>query len=275
MWTGCHQVCGGHSNFTANGSCSDSQCGGAQCRDDRGNRVCGGEGCNGTLSTSAAALNEARIVNDSLSAVNEGLQTVSRKVLKAVTHQYVHWKQRAVVYPPVCHDTVCSITVATIQFLCWPGILVSCIQLQDIATMTNDVKNQAMTTLKKAQMKKDDFEKNNKELKDFIQKIRDFLTGTLNSIVIWQSSKKGSQLSGLNSLSASPPFLLSRGRRRSTEHRNSGSAGLVHHAAGEQQHRGKHHHADKGQPLQPHQHGGSHQRNLAAHKQSKGAARQR
>lgn len=44
--------------------------------------------------------------------------------------------------------------------------------------MTNNVKNQAMTTLKKAQKKKDDFEKNNKELKDFIQKIRDFLTGT-------------------------------------------------------------------------------------------------
>lgn len=34
-----------------------------------------------------------------------------------------------------------------------------------------------MNTLKKAQEKKDTFEKNNKELKDFIKKIRDFLTG--------------------------------------------------------------------------------------------------
>lgn len=52
-------------------------------------------------------------------------------------------------------------------------------QLMDIASLTNDVKNQAMTTLKKAQKKKDDFEQNNKELKDFIKKIRDFLTGIL------------------------------------------------------------------------------------------------
>uniref|UniRef100_A0A8C2ZAY7 Laminin, beta 2-like n=1 Tax=Cyclopterus lumpus TaxID=8103 RepID=A0A8C2ZAY7_CYCLU len=37
-------------------------------------------------------------------------------------------------------------------------------------------KNQAMNTLEKAQKKKDHFENNNKKLKDFIKKIRDFLT---------------------------------------------------------------------------------------------------
>uniref|UniRef100_A0A8C9YFE3 Laminin, beta 2-like n=1 Tax=Sander lucioperca TaxID=283035 RepID=A0A8C9YFE3_SANLU len=58
-------------------------------------------------------------------------------------------------------------------------ILVSCVQLQDIASLTQDVKNQAMNTLKKAQKKKDHFENNNKKLKDFIKKIRDFLTGIL------------------------------------------------------------------------------------------------
>lgn len=36
-----------------------------------------------------------------------------------------------------------------------------------------------MTTLEKAQKKKDHFDSNNKKLKDFIKKIRDFLTGVL------------------------------------------------------------------------------------------------
>lgn len=60
-----------------------------------------------------------------------------------------------------------------------PDMLVFCVQLQDIASLTQDVKNQAMTTLEKAQKKKDNFEKNNKKLKDFIKEIKDFLTGIL------------------------------------------------------------------------------------------------
>ena len=82
------QVCGGHSNATANGSCSDSQCGGAGCRDIEGNRVCGGEGCNGTVSTSLAALNHASNVTDSLNAANEEMQGVARKVLEVFRHCY-------------------------------------------------------------------------------------------------------------------------------------------------------------------------------------------
>lgn len=57
--------------------------------------------------------------------------------------------------------------------------MVSCVQLQDIATLTQDVKNQAMNMLKKAQKKKDHFENSNKKLKEFIKKIKDFLTGML------------------------------------------------------------------------------------------------
>ncbi|KAI4902331.1 hypothetical protein NFI96_018366 [Prochilodus magdalenae] len=49
-------------------------------------------------------------------------------------------------------------------------------KLQDIATLTQNVKTQAMNTLDKAQKKKALFEKSNKELKNFIQQIRDFLT---------------------------------------------------------------------------------------------------
>lgn len=36
-----------------------------------------------------------------------------------------------------------------------------------------------MNTLEKAQRKKDEFENSNKKLKDFIKKIKDFLTGAL------------------------------------------------------------------------------------------------
>ncbi|XP_048033390.1 laminin subunit beta-1 [Megalobrama amblycephala] len=48
-------------------------------------------------------------------------------------------------------------------------------KLRDIATLTQTVKNQAKDTLDKAQSKKDIFENSNKKLRDFIQKIRDFL----------------------------------------------------------------------------------------------------
>uniref|UniRef100_A0A8C9YGN0 Laminin, beta 2-like n=1 Tax=Sander lucioperca TaxID=283035 RepID=A0A8C9YGN0_SANLU len=74
------KVCGGHSNASVNGSCPDSQCGGAGCRDDQGNRVCGGHGCNGTVSTSVAALNHARNATDGLNAAKEELQSVARKL---------------------------------------------------------------------------------------------------------------------------------------------------------------------------------------------------
>ncbi|ROL52307.1 Laminin subunit beta-1, partial [Anabarilius grahami] len=48
-------------------------------------------------------------------------------------------------------------------------------KLRDIATLTQTVKKQAKDTLDKAQSKKDLFEDSNKKLRDFIQKIRDFL----------------------------------------------------------------------------------------------------
>uniref|UniRef100_A0AAY4DTY3 Laminin, beta 2-like n=1 Tax=Denticeps clupeoides TaxID=299321 RepID=A0AAY4DTY3_9TELE len=96
------QVCGGHGNGSVNGSCPDSPCGGAGCRDDKNLRVCGGDQCNGTMS-------------------------ITR-------------------------------------------------ELRDITALMQDVKNQSLDTLKKAQKKKDFFEKNNSELKSFIKKIKDFLT---------------------------------------------------------------------------------------------------
>ncbi|XP_035015327.1 laminin subunit beta-2 [Hippoglossus stenolepis] len=75
-----HKVCGGHSNDSVNGSCPDSQCGGAGCRDDQGNRVCGGNGCNGTVSASVAALNQAGLARNGLNAANEELQGVAKKL---------------------------------------------------------------------------------------------------------------------------------------------------------------------------------------------------
>uniref|UniRef100_A0A665WFI8 Laminin subunit beta-2-like n=1 Tax=Echeneis naucrates TaxID=173247 RepID=A0A665WFI8_ECHNA len=62
--------------------CPDSQCGGAGCRDDEGFHVCGGDGCNGTVSASVEALDKARKVTDSLNSANEEAQDVLRKVLE-------------------------------------------------------------------------------------------------------------------------------------------------------------------------------------------------
>ncbi|XP_076019504.1 laminin subunit beta-1 [Genypterus blacodes] len=75
-----HKVCGGHNNASANGSCPDRPCGGAGCLDDEGKRVCGGEGCNGTVSASVAALKHAKDATNNLTAVSEDLQGVTRKL---------------------------------------------------------------------------------------------------------------------------------------------------------------------------------------------------
>ncbi|KAM4562148.1 laminin subunit beta-1 isoform 1-T2 [Odontesthes bonariensis] len=74
------KVCGGHSNATVNGSCPGSPCGGAGCRDDQDKLVCGGEGCNGTMSASVKALSGARSVADSLNRFSADLQNVTRKL---------------------------------------------------------------------------------------------------------------------------------------------------------------------------------------------------
>uniref|UniRef100_A0A8C6PJN2 Laminin subunit beta-1 n=1 Tax=Nothobranchius furzeri TaxID=105023 RepID=A0A8C6PJN2_NOTFU len=61
-------VCGGHSNSSSNGSCPESRCGGAGCRDDQGNHACGGEGCNGTAGVALGALDKAGNVSERLNA---------------------------------------------------------------------------------------------------------------------------------------------------------------------------------------------------------------
>ncbi|XP_051915351.1 laminin subunit beta-2 [Hippocampus zosterae] len=75
-----NQVCGGHSNASVNGSCEDSPCGGAGCRDNQGNHVCGGDGCNGTVSASLAALSHAKNATNALEAANEELHNVAKKL---------------------------------------------------------------------------------------------------------------------------------------------------------------------------------------------------
>uniref|UniRef100_A0AAY5KX69 Laminin, beta 2-like n=1 Tax=Esox lucius TaxID=8010 RepID=A0AAY5KX69_ESOLU len=114
-------------NSSSNGTCPNSPCGGAGCRDSDGQRVCGGDGCNGTVSASLKGLKYADDVTNNLTAASDDLQRVTKK-------------------------------------------------LQDIAMLTQDVKNQAMDTLDKAQKKKDLFENSNKKLKEFIKKIKEFLT---------------------------------------------------------------------------------------------------
>ncbi|XP_023188119.1 laminin subunit beta-2-like [Xiphophorus maculatus] len=70
-------VCGGASNASQNGSCSDNRCG---CHDNQGNFVCGGEGCDGTKSSSLTALKDATNLTDSLKAAMKELQGVTKKL---------------------------------------------------------------------------------------------------------------------------------------------------------------------------------------------------
>ena len=74
------QVCGGHANASSNGTCHDSPCGGAGCRDNDGRRVCGGDGCDGTVSASLKGLKHANDVTDNLTAASEDLQGMAKKV---------------------------------------------------------------------------------------------------------------------------------------------------------------------------------------------------
>uniref|UniRef100_A0A665WEU1 Laminin subunit beta-2-like n=1 Tax=Echeneis naucrates TaxID=173247 RepID=A0A665WEU1_ECHNA len=91
------KVCGGHSNDIVNGSCPDSQCGGAGCRDDEGFHVCGGDGCNGTVSASVEALDKARKVTDSLNSANEEAQDLQDIVflMRDVKNQTMNMLEKA------------------------------------------------------------------------------------------------------------------------------------------------------------------------------------
>ncbi|CAL8238668.1 unnamed protein product, partial [Lota lota] len=75
-----HKVCGGNRIGNANGSCPDSRCGGAGCRDAGGERVCGGEGCSGTTSSSLTALQRASDAAASLTKASDDLQAIARKL---------------------------------------------------------------------------------------------------------------------------------------------------------------------------------------------------
>ncbi|XP_072569193.1 laminin subunit beta-1 isoform X1 [Paramormyrops kingsleyae] len=74
------KVCGGHGNLTDNGTCPKSLCGGSGCKDNEGQRHCGGEGCSGTVSAAARALTKANNVTQNINIVNEELDVVAKKL---------------------------------------------------------------------------------------------------------------------------------------------------------------------------------------------------
>uniref|UniRef100_A0A665WE32 Laminin subunit beta-2-like n=1 Tax=Echeneis naucrates TaxID=173247 RepID=A0A665WE32_ECHNA len=82
-------------NDIVNGSCPDSQCGGAGCRDDEGFHVCGGDGCNGTVSASVEALDKARKVTDSLNSANEEAQDDIVFLMRDVKNQTMNMLEKA------------------------------------------------------------------------------------------------------------------------------------------------------------------------------------
>uniref|UniRef100_A0A4W3JY45 Laminin subunit beta-2-like n=1 Tax=Callorhinchus milii TaxID=7868 RepID=A0A4W3JY45_CALMI len=76
-------VCGSSGSLT----CIQDRCGGAGCRDDFGNRKCGGDGCGGALTLSSGALKKAENVSDALTDSNEQLSDISRKEVQGKAEQ--------------------------------------------------------------------------------------------------------------------------------------------------------------------------------------------
>lgn len=93
------KVCGAPDNTS--GICIDSQC--------------GGEGCNGTVSLSVAALDNAKNVTDHLTAATEDLQGVTRKV------HYISMKSSEVFFFSVTNPFIyLSCFLCTAQEYCLP-----------------------------------------------------------------------------------------------------------------------------------------------------------
>lgn len=77
------QVCGA----PGDAPCGESPCGGAGCRDDEGNRHCGGLNCNGAVAAADNALERAKLAEKELNKAMgevEGLFTKVRRCMDAI-----------------------------------------------------------------------------------------------------------------------------------------------------------------------------------------------
>uniref|UniRef100_H3B4L9 Laminin subunit beta 2 n=1 Tax=Latimeria chalumnae TaxID=7897 RepID=H3B4L9_LATCH len=117
------KVCGA----PGDASCAVSPCGGAGCRDEDGNKRCGGLNCNGAVATADSALDRARHAEGELRKAMSEVEELFRKVAEA--------KVKA-----------------------------------------DEAKLRAQAALDKANGTKARIDRSNKELRDLIKQIRDFLT---------------------------------------------------------------------------------------------------
>ncbi|CAH2330506.1 Hypothetical predicted protein, partial [Pelobates cultripes] len=107
--------------------CDQAPCGGANCRDDEGQRKCGGEGCNGAVPISTKALKNAQNATIALENMANQLNDISQKI-------------------------------------------------QEVQGIAQEAKAQSELTLNKAEDAKRRMEDSTDKLRQFIKKIKDFLT---------------------------------------------------------------------------------------------------
>ncbi|XP_063282783.1 laminin subunit beta-4-like [Pelobates fuscus] len=107
--------------------CDQAPCGGANCRDDKGQRKCGGEGCNGAVPISTKALKNAQNATIALENMANQLNDISQKI-------------------------------------------------QEVQGIAQEAKAQSELTLNKAEDAKRRMEDSTDKLRQFIKKIKDFLT---------------------------------------------------------------------------------------------------
>ncbi|CAH2312787.1 Hypothetical predicted protein [Pelobates cultripes] len=115
--------------------CDQAPCGGANCRDDEGQRKCGGEGCNGAVPISTKALKNAQNATIALENMANQLNDISQKI-------------------------------------------------QEVQGIAQEAKAQSELTLNKAEDAKRRMEDSTDKLRQFIKKIKDFLTAG-SMIHVW------------------------------------------------------------------------------------------
>lgn len=79
------QVCGA----PGDAPCEESPCGGAGCRDDEGNRHCGGLNCNGAVAVADNALERAKHAEKELNKAMGEVEGLYTKVWTSVRQHHV------------------------------------------------------------------------------------------------------------------------------------------------------------------------------------------
>uniref|UniRef100_A0A7N8YIP4 Laminin, beta 2 (laminin S) n=1 Tax=Mastacembelus armatus TaxID=205130 RepID=A0A7N8YIP4_9TELE len=154
--------------------CGESPCGGAGCRDDDGNRHCGGLNCNGAVAVAGNALERAKHAEKELNKAMGEVEGLFIKVVsKLLDLSYLKYMASYLFLElPPCT----SIKKKYLMDFVILDALLSFMQVAEAKTKAEEAKGKAQAALDKATATKNKVERSNNDLRDLIKQIRDFLT---------------------------------------------------------------------------------------------------